>query len=111
MRVKDMAEVAEHMAGTAADMSLPRTLGADMSLPPMLGADMLVLRCAAGVATFMRGMRVASRSMEGAHFTGLAAVSGEVVAGQAVVGEVVVGEVVAGEVIMDIRTTVWAILD
>lgn len=110
MRVEDtaavMAEAAEPVAGTAADMSRPRTLGADTSHSPMSGAGTLVLVTAVGLRmhALLGAAAWATLASPGADSAWPAAVIGEVGAGQAVTGEVVVGVMVAGEVITGIRT-------
>jgi hypothetical protein len=99
MRVEDMAAVmadhAEAMAATAADM--PRQ--------PMRGADTLLF--AADVATIMRRMRAVMRAMPGAEVTGATAVAGLM----GVAGEVITGEVITDIPTMDIPGTAWAIMD
>jgi len=106
MRVEDMAEVPEPVAGTGADMSAPGTLGADMPHSPMSGAVTLVLLIGVGLVThaLLGAPARATLAPQGADSTLPAAVTGEVVDGQAVVGEVVAGEVMAGEVVTGIRT-------
>lgn len=101
-----MAEVAEPVAGTAADMSPQGTLGADMPHSPMSGAVTLVLLIGVGLGThaLLGAAARATLALQGADSTWPAADTGEVVGGQAVVGEVVAGEVVAGEVVTGIRT-------
>jgi hypothetical protein len=97
MRVEDMeavmADIAEAMAGTVADMPRLPMLEADTLAMP--GADTLVF--AADVATIiMRGMRAVMCAMPGAEVTGLAAV---------------IGEVITDIRTMDIPGTAWAIMD
>ena len=87
-----MADSAEAMAGTAADMPRQPMLGADTLA--MSEVDRLVF--AVGTAAIiMRGMREAMLAMLGAQVTGPAAVTGEAIN----------GGVITGEVITDIRTT------
>jgi hypothetical protein len=101
-----MAEVAEPVAGTGADMSPPLTLGADMVHLHMSEADTLVLLIGVGLGmhALLCAAARATLASRGADSTWPAAVTGEVVTGQAVVGEVAAGEVAAGEVVTGIRT-------
>src|SRR5690242_13298594 len=108
MRVEDpaavMVEVAEPVAGTGADMSLPLTLGADMVHLRMSEADTLVLLIGVGLGmhALLCAAARATLASRGADSTWPAAVTGEVVTGQAVVGEVAAGEVVTGIRTLDI---------
>jgi len=102
-----MADSAEAMAGTAADMPRQPMLGADTLA--MSEVDRLVF--AVGMAASMRGMREAMRAMLEAQVTGPAAVTGEAITGEAIDGGVITGEVITDIRTMDIPGTAWAIMD